>query len=73
MRYEELVAQLSQLHDKVQCMVASMDGDDYRKQYHPDLSPLRLALRTYNLHRKSMVARRSIKRRHPKRKRPFAL
>ena len=40
MRYEELVAQLSQLHDKVQCMVASMDGDDYRKQYHPDLSPL---------------------------------
>ena len=40
MRYEELVIELSQLHDKIQCLTASMDDNDYRRQYHPDLSPL---------------------------------
>ena len=40
MRYEELVIELSQLHDKVQYLTASMDDNEYRKQYHPDLSPL---------------------------------
>ena len=40
MKYPELVEKLSQLHDKVQHLTASMNDADYRKQYHFDLSPL---------------------------------
>ena len=40
MSHEELVIELSQLHDKIQCVTASMDDNEYRKQYHSDLSPL---------------------------------
>ena len=40
MRYAELVANLSQLHDEVQFLAAVMDDSEYRRQYHADLSPL---------------------------------
>ena len=40
LKYPKLVAALAQIHDEVQRLVAATDGDDYRKQYHPDLSPL---------------------------------
>ena len=40
MKYEELIIELSRLHDKIQCLTTSLDDNEYRKQYHPDLSPL---------------------------------
>ena len=40
MKYAELVANLSQLHDIAQQLSSSVEDADYRKQYHFDLSPL---------------------------------
>ncbi|MBC6414077.1 MAG: ergothioneine biosynthesis protein EgtB [Chromatiales bacterium] len=40
MKYTELVESLSQLQNTVQCLTASVEDIDYRRQYHPDLSPL---------------------------------